>query len=120
MTTPYIAQNPVNDFGQRFSKDSFSATLATSTNTQVTVTGRASVYKALIKAGADGVVYVALNETAEVPAGASFASTGSEMIPVNGVLCREVKEGDVLNFITAGTGVDVCVTLFARGTTTGI
>lgn len=112
--TTYIAQNPVDDFGQIFPTDNFSATLATSTNTALTVNGRSSVYKAVIKAGVDAIVYVALNKVAEVPAGASFAATSSEMIPVNGVLCREVKEGDVLNFITAGTGVDVSVSLFSK------
>lgn len=120
MPTPYIAAPNNDDFGLRFSDTKSSATLAASTDTELTVPSTAPRFKALMKAETDGVVWVALNETAAVPAGASFASVSSEMIPVNGQLCREVKAGDVLHFITAGTDIDVSVVFYAMSTTAGI
>jgi len=113
MTTPYIAQQNVTDFGLNFSDIKYSASLAASTYTSLTVPGAARRYKAVMKAEADGVVWVANGATAAVPAGASFAAVSSDMIPVNGELCREVKAADVLHFISAGTDIDVSVVFYA-------
>lgn len=115
--TSYLSQQPVDDFGLRFSKNKYSATLAATTDTSLTVPGTAPRYKAVMKCETDGEVYVALNEAAEVPAGGSFAVTSSELIPINGVLCREVDAADVLHFYTAGTSIDVSVVFYSLSTT---
>lgn len=115
MTTPYLSQQPVDDYGLPFASIKQSATLAASTDTTMTVPGNSPRYKAVMKAETDAVVWVANGATASVPVGATFAAVSSEMIPVNGVLCREVKAGDVLHFITAGTDIDVSVVFYALG-----
>ena len=54
-------------------------------------------------------VWCALNATAAVPAGASFASTTSDLILGGEYYAREVKAGDVLHFIApvAATSVSI-------------
>lgn len=112
--TPYLGQQPVTDFSQRFATLLYSATLAISTDTTLTIPGDAPRYKALIKCEPAGEVWVALNNTASIPAGASFAATNSEMILENGV-CREVNSGDVLHFFSATASNDVSVALYGIG-----
>ncbi len=60
-------------------------------------------------------MWVALNATAAVPAGGTFASTTSELIGYM-PLCREVVAGDVLHFYSASATQDVSVVLYAVGT----
>ena len=115
MITPYISQQPVDDFGSRFANLKYSAALAATTDTTLTIPGNAPSYKAIIKVDAN-VVWVALNATAAVPAGMSFASTTSELVSDNTPLCREVKSGDVLHFYTATATTNVSVVLYAIGT----
>lgn len=117
MITPYIAQPPVDDFGLMFSKLKYSASLAATTDTTLTIPGGAPRYKALIRVENNGLVWVANNATAAVPAGASFAATTSELVNDNSTLCREVIAGDVLHFYTSTAATDVSVTLYAIGTT---
>lgn len=114
--TPYLSQQPVDDYGLTFSNVKYSATLGASTDTTLTVPGSAPRYKAVMRAETDGVVWVANGATAAVPAGATFAAVSSEMIPVNGTLCREVKAGDVLHFITGTADIDVSVVFYALNT----
>lgn len=116
MITPYLAQQPVDDFGFRFADLKFSANLAASTDTTVTIPGDAPRYKAVMKVEQNGLVWVANNETAAVPAGATFAATNSELINDAKSLCREVKAGDVLHFITATANTEVSVVLYALNT----
>ena len=113
MDVSYTSLQQNDDFGLTFASRKYSATLAMSTDTTLTIPGTSKRYKAVMKAEADAVVYVANGATAAVPAGATFASVSSEMIPVNGVLCREVKAADILHFITAGSNIDVSVVLYA-------
>ena len=114
--TPYLAQQPVDDFGFLFANLKYSASLAASTDTTLTIPGNAQRYKALIKVENNGLVWVAKNATAAVPAGATFAATTSELINDAKTLCREVIAGDVLHFITATASTDVSVVLYALGT----
>lgn len=116
MITPYTSQQTVNDFGLTFSNLKFSASLAATTDTTLTIPAKAQRYKALIKVENNGLVWVALNATAAVPAGGTFAASTSELINDNSTLCREVKAGDVLHFFTATAGTDVSVVLYAVGT----
>jgi hypothetical protein len=113
--TPYTSQQPVDDFGLRFSDLSFSASLAATTDTTLTIPGSAPRFKALIKV--DGEVWVAVNQTAAVPAGATFASTTSELVNAYYHLCRDVKQGDVLHFYTATASTNVSVVLYSTYTT---
>lgn len=114
MNTPYNSHPPVTDFGLPISGLKFSATLAITTDTALTIPGSAPRYKAVIKVVTTGSVFVALNETAEVPVGAAFASTTSELLPE----AREVRKGDVLHFISDVAASNVTVALYALGVTT--
>ncbi len=116
MVTPYLSQQPVDDFGFRFSDLKYSANLAASTDTTLTIPGNAPRYKALIKVEQNGLVWVANNETAAVPVGATFAAVSSELVNDAKSLCREVKAGDVLHFITATANTEVSVVLYALNT----
>lgn len=112
--TPYLSQQPVDDFGLRFSNFLFSVTLNATTDTTLTVPITASRFKALIKHKVGTNVWVSVNNVATIPAGNTFANTQSELI--NGTLCREVKSGDVLHFITSTASTDVSVAFYALGT----
>lgn len=114
LVAPYLAQQPIDDFGLRFSELKYSAALAVTTDTAFTVPGAASRYKAVIKVKNN--TWVALNGTAAVPAGSSFAATTSELILNTKPLCREVKAGDVLHFYSATATTDVSIVLYAIGT----
>lgn len=116
MIKPYTSQQPVDDFGLLFADLKYSASLAATTDTTLTIPGKAQRYKAVIKVENNGLVWVALNATAAVPAGGTFAATTSELINDAKSLCREVKAGDVLHFFTATAGTDVSVVLYAVGT----
>ena len=128
MITQYKIQKDVagyNGYGLQFSNTKFSATLAASTDTSVTVPLAGSMgaalnsvnkYLAVItvyNATGEGEVWCANNTTATVPAGASFAATNSDLIVQNRDYAREVKAGDVLHFITGQTGTDVSVIFYA-------
>ncbi len=113
LPTPYTSGQPTDDFGLRFSNLKFSANLAASTNTVLTTPSNAPRYKAVIKVENNGVVWVAVNEVAAVPAGAGFAATSSELISDQKSLCRDIKGGDELNFITAAANTEVSVVLYA-------
>lgn len=116
MTPPYTSQQPVDDFGLRFSNLKYSASLAATTDTTLTIPGNAPRYKAVIKVENNGLVWVALNATAAIPVGGTFAATTSELITDAKSLCREVTSGDVLHFYTSTAGTDVSVVLYAVGT----
>ena len=63
---------------------------------------------AVIRVTEAASVWFAVNKTAAVPAGASFAAATSEVITCQVMMARLVKVGDVLNFISAGTpGISV-------------
>jgi len=116
MITPYVAQQTVTDFGLRFADLKYSAKLAITTDTTLTIPGNARSYKAIIKCMPTGYVWVALNQTADDPTGTTFAASGSEMLTGAYEMCREVKAGDVLHFFSATATTDVSVSLFALGT----
>lgn len=115
MITPYISQQPVDDFGLRFADLKYSVALAATTDTTLTIPGTAKSYKAIIKVDTN-LVWVAFNATAAVPVGTTFSATTSELIPDNYPLCREVRAGDVLHFYTATATTNVSVVLYAIGT----
>lgn len=109
----YTSLQQNNDFGLLFSNIKYSASLAATTDTTLTIPGSAPRFKALIKVETDGDVWVANGATAAVPAGGTFAATTSELVVGGEAVCRDVKGGDVLHFYTAGTSIDVSVVLYA-------
>lgn len=101
-----------NGFGAQFSDTIFSVTLVAAADTTVAVPLTAAVgaptafkfnkFLAVIACTPSIDTYVALNATAAVPVGGAFAATTSELVP-QGYIAKQVKSGDVLHFISAGT-----------------
>jgi|SRR5882672_3771684 len=112
--TPYLSQQPNDDFSLRFSNLLYSVTLGASVDTTLIVPSVAPRFKALIKIKQGSEIWVALNNAATLPVGNTFLSTQSEL--VNVTLCREVRAGDILHFITATAGTDVSVAFYGLGT----
>lgn len=113
-----------NDFGQQYSDQIYNATLAATTNTTLTVPGggvmggitsygsTSDKNKMMAVIRTTGDVWVAVNKSATVPAGTSFASANAELITnVNGKSFL-VNVGDVLNFYAAATP-SISVTFYA-------
>lgn len=115
MIAPYISQQPVDDFGLRFTELKYSAALAMAVDTLLTIPGNAPRYKAIIEVSVTADVWVALNAVATLPAGPTFAATSSELTNGTTKLCREVKAGDVLHFLATATA-EVSVVLYALNT----
>lgn len=125
MTTQYKLQKDVagyNGFGLPFCDQKFSASLAATTDTTVTVPingamGQAlnSVNKwlAVIQVEANLSVWLALNATAAVPAGATFAATTSDLIIGTEYYGVEVKAGDVMHFFAPTASTDILVKFYA-------
>lgn len=109
--TSYTSQQPVDDFGNLFANLLYSATLAATTDTSLTIPSNSPRYKALIKVS--NITWVASNATAAAPGGASFAATTSELAITSEHLCREVKAGDVLHFFAPNASTEVSVVLYA-------
>lgn len=113
MTTPYISQQPVDDFGARLASRLYSVTLGASTEETLTVPGDAPRWKAIVTVKND--TWFTVNATAAVPAGATFAASTSELIMPGEKLCREVKAGDVIHVISATATTDVGIVFYAVG-----
>jgi hypothetical protein len=104
----------VTDFGQIPSDQIYNATLAAATDTPVTAPGGGvmgalssfggSVNKNKVRAviRTTGDVWVAFNQTAAVPAGASFAQATSELVTNALEKAYDVNVGDILHFISKG------------------
>jgi hypothetical protein len=125
MTTQYKLQKDVagyNGFGLPFCDQKFSASLALTTDTTLTVPingamGQAlntvNKWLAIIQVEANASVWFALNETAAVPAGATFASTNSDLIIGTEYYGVEVKAGDVMHFLAPVANTDILVKFYA-------
>ena len=116
----------VNDFGQQYSDQIYNATLTAATNTQLTVpgggvmggmtsyAGSATKNKMMAVIRTTGDVWVAVNQTADVPAGASFAADTSELVTNTEGKAYLVNVGDVLNFFSkTGTTPSISVAFYA-------
>jgi len=118
----YSTTQIINDFGQMLSPNIYSAALAASTDTSLTVptitttgigwTKSNRTVLAIVRVKSDAEVYMALNTTATEPAGASFASTDAEMVSVYEPYARVVTEGDVLHFITPDGSTPITVAFY--------
>lgn len=109
----------VNGFSLPLSNTVFSAKLAANTEQTVTAPlGAANGVLAQVKnkfialVSPTSPVWVNNNATAAVPAGASFASTTSRLLPTgeSGIYC---KAGDVLHFISELANNSVSVAFYA-------
>lgn len=99
-----------NAFAPKFSNNKLSATLTVGLEATFTIP---STYKQFIisfSVQPGHVVWVAVNETAAVPVGASFASTTSELNPAS----RVVNAGDVIHCISPDATTDIGVIIYAR------
>ncbi len=101
----------VNGFGLKFCNTVYSATLKASTDTSIAVPSSSGMgaisatnnkFYAIISSTPADDVFVALNATAVVPAGSSFAVASSVLVH-GGYAAWEVETGDVLHFISTST-----------------
>lgn len=109
----------VNGFGLLFCDTIYTSTLSASTEATVTVPGKSAMgavnasttpkYIAVFSYEAAKNVYVALNTTAAVPAGATLAASASELNPS----AKLVKAGDVIHVITADASTDISIAFYA-------
>lgn len=126
MTTQYKSYNEVqtiNEYGQAFCDQVYTATLTINTDTTVTVPGGATMgappayvnnkYMAVIRTTANSSVWMAKNATAAVPAGATFAASTSELINGTYAIAKYVQAGDVLHFFCASANVSVSVAFYS-------
>ena len=113
MSTILDFQNDVkgyNAYAPAFATDHFSATLTNGAEETFTVpTGNFSIYVVSFSYQPGTNVWVARNTTTAIPAGATFASTNSELNPG----ARMVKAGDVIHCITDNATADVGVSIYA-------
>lgn len=125
MTIQYKLQKDVagfNGWGLQFTDLKYSASLAITTDTTLVVPGIGSIgaplnavnrFLAVINVEANLSVWCALNATAAVPAGSTFAATTSDLIIGGQYYAREVRAADVLHFIAPTAGTDISVLFYA-------
>jgi len=127
MAIPYAHTHDINGAdagGLKLSDIRYSATLTSGGgDTTITVPSSGSLgtlrsyntnkWAAKIVTESGTTVWHAMNATAAVPAGATFATVSSELIPPETEVFREVNAGEVMHFITADATADVSVTFYA-------
>lgn len=129
MTTPFRTIQETkgyNDFGQQYSDQIYNATLVAATNTTLTVPGggimggvtsyggSSDKNKMLAVIRTTGNVWVAVNQTADVPAAGTFAQDTSELVTNTLDKAYLVNVGDVLNFFApTATTPSVSVAFYA-------
>ncbi len=119
MTTPYNISSitkGVNGFGLPFCDQIYSVTLSAATEATVTVPGTGAMgslgvdkFIAVFSYETNIGVWVSVNATATVPAGATLVATASELNPP----AKYVKAGDVIHVITATAATDMSVAFYA-------
>lgn len=116
----------INDFGQQYSDQIYNATLAAATNTTLTVPGggimggvtsyggSTNKNKVMAVVRTTGNVWIAVNKTADVPAGGTFAQDTSELVTNTEGKAYLVNVDDVLNFFApTATTPSVSVAFYA-------
>jgi hypothetical protein len=99
-----------NSFAPIPASDLFSATIASAGNATVTVPSNFSKWIVNFSYQPGSDIWVAYNGTAEAPAGATFASTTSELLPG----ARAANAGDTFNLLNNGTNSsDIGVAMYA-------
>ena len=125
MATMYKLQKDVagyNGFGLPPSDLKYSASLAVTTDTTLTVPSGGSIgaplnqvnrFLAIIQVEANLSVWFAIGTAAAVPAGSTFAVTASDLIIGGQYYAVEVKAADVLHFLAPTAGTDILVKFYA-------
>lgn len=103
--------NGKNAFGPPISSDIYTASLTNGSEQTFTVPSDSQEWLASFSYQAGTVNWVAINNTASVPAGATFASANSVLNP--GVL--KVFAGDVIHVVTATATSEISVSLYSIG-----
>jgi hypothetical protein len=108
-------QQGYNAFAPLFSQDKYSATLAATTDTTLTVPPNSENWIAYFSVEAGKNVWVALNATAAAPAGSTLVSSTSELIPnvSQYQIGRKVIAGDVLHFFSQSGTANISVSFYA-------
>lgn len=97
-----------NSFSPVQADQKYSATLASSGNSTITVPSTDENWVAAFSFAPGATMWVSVGGTAAAPAGATFASTTSELNPGS----RKVKAGDVIDILNSGTASEVGVVLY--------
>ena len=118
MTTKLLFERDVqglNSYAPSFSTNLYSATIAATTDTTLTVPSNYTNWVAFISVEAGKLVWMALNQAAASPAGATFAASTSELISSNFQYppARHVQAGDVLHFYSQSGTANISVALYA-------
>lgn len=129
MTTPFRTFQEIkgsNDFGQQYSDQIYNATLVAATNTTLTVPGggimggvtsyggSSNNNKVMAVIRTTGDIWVAVGQTADVPAAGTFAKDTSELVTNTLDKAYLVNVGDVLNFFAkTATTPSVSVAFYA-------
>ncbi len=125
MTTQYKLQKDVagyNGFGLPPSDLKYSASLAITTDTTLTVPSKGAMgvpldtvnkWLAIIQVKANASVWLAINATAAAPAGTTFAATTSDLIIGGEYYAIEVKAADVMHFFAPVATTDIMVKFYA-------
>lgn len=99
-----------NAYAPPFSKDKFSATIASNGNSTITIPSNFQNWIIAFSFEPGATCWVAHNTTAAPPVGTSFASTTSELNPGS----RSVNAGDTINIYNHGVdAADVGIILYA-------
>lgn len=105
--------NGLNGFGLPFSNTKKKVLLSADVESTLTVpqstNGAFPYILAIFSPNPGASIWVALNETAEVPSSGTFSDSTSENNPAP----RLVQGGDVLHFISSNTTVELGVTFYA-------
>lgn len=127
MSTAYRTESQiqsVTDFGQLFCDLIYTATLAATTDTSLTIPGYipptnqidksrgVTPYRMVVRISESDEVWIALNAAAAAPAGASFATSTSEIATSHQLFCKDVIAGDVVHFYTPGSTTSLSVALY--------
>lgn len=104
-----------NCYGTAFSNVTYSATLAATTDTSLTVPEDSANWLAVFSVEPAKLVWVALNTAAAAPVGAPFAANDSELISNDHPMkfTKIVKGGDVLHFFSQTGTANIGVALYA-------
>lgn len=106
-----------NSFAPNVSTDKYSATIASGGNATITLPTNASIWIVSFSYQPGSNVWVAYNGSASAPAGATFASTTSELLPGARQLPALRNDGvtaTTINLLNNGAGsADIGVILYA-------
>jgi hypothetical protein len=114
---------PVDDFGLPFSNLKYSGTV-TNTNKTLTVPGFAKRYKAVFTTMSNQDIYISIQGVpTSLPGAGNIVKANCEVFTEDypeaqhKSYCREVKAGDVINFISTSTGsnINVGIVFYAVG-----